>query len=105
MPWNTFQTTPNNFRINTELFRFLLNFSPVIPIVLKLSSICHRALKCVTLWFVNTPDMTETTLRSMIISGTWISIMTPVRSENKSIEPYTLYSIPFVSSILDLSEI
>ena len=31
MPWNTFQTTPNNFRINTELFRFLLIFSPVIP--------------------------------------------------------------------------
>ena len=29
---------------------------------------------------VNTPDMTETLLRSMIISGTWTPIMTPVHS-------------------------
>ena len=37
-------------------------------------------LKCVTLRFGNTPDMIETPLRSMIISGTWIPIMTPMHS-------------------------
>ena len=41
MPWNTFRTTPNNFRINPELFRFLLNFSPVNPMTSE-SVLKHR---------------------------------------------------------------
>ena len=46
----------------------------------KTISMHHRTLKCVTLRFGNTPDMVETPLRPMIISGTWMPIMTPVHS-------------------------
>ena len=42
----------------------------------------HRTLKHVTLRFGNTPDMVETPLRPMIISGTWMAIMTLVHSTN-----------------------
>src|SRR3954468_16279835 len=57
----------------------------------------HRALKCVTLRSENTPFMTEMRLRSMIISGTWMPIMTPVHSGYQHRLDLTLYSIPFVS--------
>src|SRR4051812_4595373 len=57
----------------------------------------HRALKCVTLRSENTPVMTEMRLRSMIISGTWKPIMTPVHSGYQHRLDLTSYIIPFVS--------
>src|ERR1041385_3110632 len=57
----------------------------------------HRALKCVTLRSENTPFMTEMRLRSMIISGTWMPIMTPMHSGYQHRLDLTSYSIPFVS--------
>ena len=77
---NSFRITPNNLRIHTEHFRFSLLFSPVILMIPKLSLMRHQTLKCVTLRFGNTADMVETPLRPMIISGTWMPIMTPVHS-------------------------
>ena len=52
------------------------HFSPAFRIHSNASS----NLKCVTLRFVNKMDMTETLLRSIIISGIWRSIMTPTYS-------------------------
>src|ERR1043165_6764324 len=57
----------------------------------------HRALKCVTLLSENTPVMTEMRLRSMIINGTWMPIMTPVHSGYQYRLDLTSYSIPCVS--------
>src|SRR3954470_17829799 len=57
----------------------------------------HRALKCVTLRSENTPVMTEQRQQSMIISGTWMPIMTPVHSGYQHRLDLTPYSIPFVS--------
>src|ERR1043165_2710752 len=57
----------------------------------------HRALKCVTLWSENTPVMTEMRLWSMIISGTWMPIMTPVHSGYQYRLDLMSYSIPFFS--------
>src|SRR4051812_46675314 len=43
--------------------------------------------------------MTEMRVRSMIISGTWMPIMTPVHSGYQYLLDLTLYSIPFVINI------
>src|SRR3954470_3269096 len=56
----------------------------------------HRALKCVTLRSENIPVMTEMRLWSMMISGTWMPIMTLVHSGYQNRLDLTSYSIPFV---------
>ena len=73
---NSFRNTSNFLRILSEPFRFSLNHSDNTEQNLQ----CHQLLKCVTLRVGNTPDMDETPLRPMIISGTWTPIMTPVYS-------------------------
>lgn len=57
-----------------------------------------RNLKCVTLRVRDLTDMSETPLETMIISGTWRSIMTPVRSTKHLVVGHqTQVSIPFVT--------
>ena len=54
----------------------------------------------------NTPDITETPLQRMIISGTWMAMMTPVHSRRSFVvEPQTSILIPFAYMILAMSEI
>src|SRR3954471_23459087 len=56
----------------------------------------HRILKCVSLWFVNYADMTETLLRSITNRGIWEFIWLPHISTItlRSNEPLT-YDINF----------
>ena len=75
----------NNFRINPNNLRGSRNFSDSLLFSNNSDDTeqnlqCHQLLKCVTLRVGNTPDMDETPLRPMIISRTWMPIMTPVYS-------------------------
>src|SRR3954463_9329197 len=54
--------TPNNIRS---------------PYLHSISTKQHRILKCVSLWFVNYADMTETLLRSITNRGIWKFIWLP----------------------------
>ena len=49
-----------------------------------------KNLKCVTLRFVNKIDMTETFLRSIINSGIWRSVMTPIYSTMNLVIVWTI---------------
>ena len=66
---NNFRITPNNLRINTELFRFSPLITPTIPNVPKLISSIIGTLSVLPYRFGNTPDIVETPLRQMITSG------------------------------------
>src|SRR3954469_3011783 len=96
----------NTFRLTPNLFGSTRYFSDVVSFILWLlrwfrkGIRFHRALKCVTLRPENTPVMTEMRLQSMIISGTWMPIMTPVHSGYQHRLDLRPYSIPFVSDIV-----
>ena len=77
---NTFRNPPNKLRTNTELFRFSLLITPVIPNIPKLISSIIEPLSVLPYRFGNTPDMIETPLRSMINRVLWKAMLTPVHS-------------------------
>ena len=81
---NTLTIIPlHYFDIPKQFRQFYQNSPCVVQYFLQRSvstQTCRRILKCVTLRFVNRMDMTETLLRSIIISGIWRSMMTPTYS-------------------------
>ena len=91
---NTFRFTPNLFG-STRYFSDAVSFILWLLRWFRKGLRFHRALKCVTLRFENTPVMTEMRLRSIIISGTWMPIMTAVHSGYKNRLDLTSYNIPF----------
>src|SRR3954469_16722896 len=64
--------SPRDIRIPSETPNTIRS-----PYLHSISTKRHRILKCVSLWFVNYADMTETLLRSITNRGIWKFIWLP----------------------------